>query len=82
MGHGLGFSLVCFAGLMATACPQGQEVFASCQIESRDTVVLVCFDDHVATYSYGPIGGQANLLLSEAIERVDFEPWSGTRNHD
>ena len=29
------------------------------------------------TYSYGPIGSTPDLFLSETIERVDFEPWSG-----
>ncbi len=37
----------------------------------------MCFDDQVATYSYGPVGGAAELFLSETIEHVDFEPWSG-----
>jgi hypothetical protein len=58
-------------------CPQGQEAFTSCQIEGRDKEVFVCFDDHVATYSYGPVGGATELFLSESIENVDFEPWSG-----
>ncbi|MBU2936557.1 MULTISPECIES: hypothetical protein [Pacificibacter] len=58
-------------------CPQGQEAFTSCQIEGRETEVFVCFDDQIATYSYGPIGGAPELQLSEPIERVDFEPWSG-----
>lgn len=61
----------------AAGCPQGQEAFTSCQIEGRNTEVFVCFDDQVATYSYGPIGGPPELFLSESIERVDFEPWSG-----
>ena len=43
----------------------------------RDTEVFVCFDDQVATYSYGPIGGPAEQILLETIENVDFEPWSG-----
>ncbi len=58
-------------------CPQGQESFTSCQIEGRNTEVFVCFSDQVATYSYGPIGGAPELFLSETIEHVDFEPWSG-----
>jgi len=37
----------------------------------------VCFDDQIATYSYGPIGGAPELVLSETIEDVDYEPWSG-----
>ncbi len=72
-----------FAGAFWTAqaqagCPQGQEVFTSCQIAGRNTEVFVCFDDQVATYSYGPVGGAAELQLSETIERVDFAPWSGS----
>lgn len=58
-------------------CPAGQEPFTSCQIEGRNTEVFVCFDDQVVTYSYGPIGGTPDLFLSEPMERVDFEPWSG-----
>lgn len=58
-------------------CPQGQEAFTSCQIEGHGTEVHVCFDDQIATYSYGPIGGTPDLFLSESIERLDFEPWSG-----
>jgi hypothetical protein len=62
---------------VAAGCPQGQEAFTSCQIEGRDAEVYVCFDDQVATYSYGPIGGVPDLFLSEPIKQVDFEPWSG-----
>lgn len=58
-------------------CPQGQEPFTTCKIKGRGTEVNVCFDNQVATYSYGPIGGTPELFLSETIERVDFEPWSG-----
>lgn len=58
-------------------CPAGQEASTSCQIEGRNTEVFICFDDQVATYSYGPIGGTPDLFLSEPIERLDFEPWSG-----
>lgn len=72
------FGLAAFAGTKAAAgCPQGQEPFTSCQIEGRNTEVFVCFDDQVVTYSYGPVGGAPDLFLSEPIERVDFEPWSG-----
>lgn len=72
-----------FAGAFLTAqaqagCPQGQEAFTSCQIEGRNTEVFVCFDAQVATYRYGPIGGAVGLQLTETIERVDFEPWSGS----
>ncbi len=81
MRYNLGTGLFCLGVLLATeaaaGCPQGQEAFTSCQIEGRGTEVFVCFDDQVATYSYGPIGGPPELFLSEDIERVDFEPWSG-----
>ena len=58
-------------------CPAGQEPFTSCQIDGRNTEVFVCFDDQVVTYSYGPIDGTPDLFLSEPVERVDYEPWSG-----
>ncbi|KJZ18534.1 hypothetical protein [Loktanella sp. S4079] len=81
MQREFGISLFCFANLLAAEavadCPQGQEVFTSCQIEGRGTEVRVCFDNQIATYHYGPIGGPADLVLSETIERVDFVPWSG-----
>jgi hypothetical protein len=72
-----------FAGAFWTAqaqagCPQGQEAFTSCQIEGCNTEVFVCFNDQVATYRYGLVGGAAELQLSETIERVDFAPWSGS----
>lgn len=73
--------LLCLVGLIATKagadCPQGQDIFTSCQIKDRGTEVFVCFDSQIATYSYGPIGGPEDLTLTESIERVDFEPWSG-----
>lgn len=59
------------------ACPAGQEAFTSCQIEGRGTEVFVCFDDAVATYHYGPIGGPPDLALSETVAHVDYEPWNG-----
>ncbi len=66
-----------FATGLWAACPAGQEMFTACHIEDRGTEVSICFDDQVATYRYGPIGGAADLVLSEPIETVDFEPWSG-----
>ncbi len=81
LGNNLGIGLFCFGALLATKavadCQLEQEVFTSCQIEGRGTEVFVCFDNRVATYSYGPIGGAPDLFLSETIERVDFKPWSG-----
>ena len=81
MGPNWKASLLFIAAFSATevqaGCPQGQEAFTSCQIEGRNTEVFVCFDDQVATYSYGPIGGPPELILSETIEHVDYEPWSG-----
>lgn len=59
------------------ACPVGQEAFTSCQIAGRNTEVFVCYDDHVVTYGYGPIGQPVELSLSDTVENVDFEPWSG-----
>ncbi len=65
-------------GTMAFAnCPAGQEPFTSCQIEGRGTEVHVCFDDQIATYRYGPISGTPDLVLSDAVTHVDYEPWSG-----
>lgn len=58
-------------------CPAGQELFTSCQVEGRGTEVAVCFDEQVVTYSYGPIGGASDLMLTDTIANVDFEPWSG-----
>jgi hypothetical protein len=58
-------------------CPVGQEPFTSCQIEGRGTEVHVCFDSQVATYRYGSIGGVPDLVLSETVTHVDYEPWSG-----
>lgn len=76
-----GVCLVGLAVLLATEaradCSLSQIAFTSCQIEGRNTEVFVCHDDQVATYSYGPIGDPAELSLSETIENVDFEPWSG-----
>ena len=65
------------ASRAAADCPPGQEAFTSCQIKGRTTEVLVCFDDRIATYSYGPLGGAPELFLSETIDAVDYEPWSG-----
>ena len=82
MGQNWGVCLLFSGTFLATemqaSCPQGQESFTSCQIEGRNTEVLVCFSDQVATYSYGPIGSAPELFLSETIEHVDFEPWSGS----
>lgn len=58
-------------------CPAGQEPFTSCQIEGRGTEVAVCFDHEVVTYQYGPIDGAPELVLTESVTQVDYEPWSG-----
>jgi hypothetical protein len=76
-GIGLACSWVFLAAEAQANCPQGQELFTSCQIEGRNTAVLVCSDDQVATYGYGAIGKAPDLVLSEAVRHVDFEPWSG-----
>lgn len=67
----------CFSSTASAGCPVGQEIFMSCQIADRDTEVMVCSDDQVATYSYGPVGGPPDFFLSEPVTLVDFEPWSG-----
>ncbi|GLQ35997.1 hypothetical protein GCM10007939_22810 [Amylibacter marinus] len=81
MGRNLTIYLAGFAGLFGTValadCPVGQEVFNSCQIKGRNTEVFVCFDDQVATYRYGPVAGTPDLVLSDTVIQVDFEPWSG-----
>lgn len=81
LGQKLGLCLASccvLLGTMAQAdCPAGHEPFTSCQIEGRNTEVVVCFDDQVATYRYGPIGGTPDLTLSDPVAHVDFEPWNG-----
>ena len=81
LGHCFRSSLIFLSVFTTTAaqadCPEGQEVFTSCQIEGRNTEVFTCYNDQVATYGYGPIGSAPELFLSEPIETVDFEPWSG-----
>lgn len=68
---------ICLASIAQAGCPDGQEVFTSCQIADRATEVLVCSDAQVATYSYGPIGGPPDLVLTEPVGDVDFVPWPG-----
>lgn len=68
--------LVLATGAQAN-CAVDQQVFSSCQIEEHNTEVFVCFDDEIATYRYGPIDGSPELSLSEAVETVEFRPWSG-----
>lgn len=81
MGQKLGICLISCGVLLSTIaqadCPGGQEPFTSCQIEGRNTEVFVCLDDQVVTYSYGPIDGAPDLVLSDTVAHVDFEPWSG-----
>jgi len=81
LGQYLGVGLVYLGVFLTTeahaGCLQGREAFTSCQIEGRNTEVFVCYDDQVATYSYGTIGKVPDLILSETIENVDFEAWSG-----
>lgn len=58
-------------------CAPRQQVFLSCQIEGQTTALEVCFDSSFATYSYGPIGGPAELKLSERLARLGYTPWPG-----
>lgn len=69
--------MVLWGSAAIAGCPDGQEPFNSCQIEGRNTEVFVCFDDQLATYQYGPIGGTPELFLSEPIAQVDYVPWNG-----
>ena len=76
---------VCVVGIVAfspvaarAGCLNDQYAFTSCQIAGRNTEVFVCYDDQIATYSYGPRGEAPDLFLSETIENVDFEAWSGS----
>lgn len=66
-----------FASGAQANCAQDQQRFSSCQIEDQNTEVFVCFDEERATYSYGPVDGPPEIYLSEAIETLEFEPWSG-----
>ncbi len=74
---GLFCGIALLANGVEAGCPQDQEAFTSCQIEGRGTEVFVCFDSQTASYTYGAIGGPADLTLSAPLDRVDFEPWSG-----
>ena len=81
MHYKIRVSLLCVATFGASAagaeCPNGQYDFTSCKIEGRNTEVSVCYDSTTATYSYGPVGGTPDLVLSEPIGTVDFQPWHG-----
>jgi len=73
----MAFTIVILATTAWADCPPEQDVFSSCHIAGRGTEVSVCFDEGRATYSYGPAGGLPELVLSETIEHLEFEPWSG-----
>ena len=81
MGQKFNIVSLFFGMFLTTAaqagCLQEQDIFMSCQIEGRNTEVVVCYNDHLASYSYGPIGGVPDLYLSEFIENLDYEPLSG-----
>lgn len=75
----LAFGLVVLsASTAAAACPQDQELFLSCLIEDRQRAVLVCMNDAVVSYRYGPIGGEAELSLSREFGNgAQAFPWPG-----
>lgn len=81
MGRYRALFLGVFAAFLSSqaqaACLVGQEAFTSCQIQGLSTEVFVCHDDQAVNYSYGPVGQPVELFLSDTVEHVDFEPWSG-----
>ncbi len=70
-------ALALSASMASAECPAGQDVFMSCQIEGRQTVLSVCLGPELATYSYGPKGGPAELTLSEPLTSLEYTPWPG-----
>ena len=58
------------------ACGPDQQTFVSCQIADRGTILAVCFDAQMASYSYGP-AGQPELTLQEPVFTLDYTPWPG-----
>ena len=60
----------------ATAdCAATFDPFTFCDITGKGTVLRVCHDDAIVTYSYGLPGETPQLYLSEPIASVDYHPW-------
>ncbi len=61
----------------AVSCPAEAETFLSCTFQDGAKYVQACIEGGNATYRYGPTGGVPELELSEPLESVAYEPWSG-----
>jgi len=71
----LGFTLA--ASAAHAQCGADQLTHLYCQIEDGKSELFVCADRSVTTYGFGPIGGPAELRLTEPTRRVAYLPWAG-----
>lgn len=73
----LGFLTLAATASMAADCGIDQDPYSSCHIADRKTNVSVCYNNDIATYRYGPVNGPDELELTETIDALIYEPWSG-----
>ncbi len=69
---------VCTLAATARTASSFDETIQSCTFEGGRNTVLICLDDGLVTYDYGPTGGPPELSLSVPIEDADYRPWPGT----
>ena len=58
-------------------CVPGEQLFAACRIEGRETQVSVCFTPDTATYRFGPTNGTPDLVLTTPMTALIYQPWPG-----
>ena len=71
-------ALVSVLALPAAACPEGQTLFLTCDMERGGKALHVCRSETQVSYRFGPKGGTPELALTRPIgEGAEFVPWPG-----
>ncbi len=70
--------VLCAGTAVSAGCAPPLKKFLYCQIEGAQKEVEVCFDENAASYRFGPVGGQAELVLNRRIsDGARYHPWQG-----
>ena len=71
-------ALVSIIAYPATACPEGQTAFLTCDMERGSKALNVCRSETEVSYRFGPKGGTPELALTRPIgDGAELVPWPG-----
>ncbi len=76
MRRGITFTAIGLFAATSAAAECGSQIMA-CTFDNGAKTAEICLSDDLVTYTYGPTGGDPDLVIDTPIETVDYRPWSG-----